>query len=98
MSQPIAASRGEHWAQINEFSFLTGMRLLYWLARLFGRWPFRLLLYPVVLWYLIAKPAARRASKAYLKRLTSSNSARRNRLRNDRRIAPFRLVRRKHSR
>ena len=75
MSPPIAASRGEHWAQINEFSFLTGMRLLYWLARLFGRWPFRLLLYPVVLWYLLAKPAARRASKAYLKRLTSSNSA-----------------------
>ena len=65
MTQPIANSRGPHWAQINEISFLSGMRLLYWLARLFGRWPFRLVLYPVLLWYLIAKPVARRASKQY---------------------------------
>ena len=75
MTQPIADSRGPHWAQINEFSFLTGMRLLYWLARLLGRWPFRLVLYPVLLWYLIAKPVARRASKEYLKRLSSFNTA-----------------------
>ena len=75
MTQPIANSRGPHWAQINEISFLSGMRLLYWLARLFGRWPFRLVLYPVLLWYLIAKPVARRASKQYLKRLSSFNTA-----------------------
>ena len=75
MSQPMAASRGQHWAQINEFSFLAGLRLLYWLARVFGRWPFRVVLYPVLLWYLIAKPGARGASKKYLKRMSSFNSA-----------------------
>jgi len=75
MSQPITADRGQHWAQIHEFSFLAGMRLLYWLARIFGRWPFRLALYPVLLWYLITKPAARLASKQYLKRLSSFSPA-----------------------
>jgi predicted LPLAT superfamily acyltransferase len=71
MNQPMAAGRNQHWAQINEFSCLAGMRLLYWLARLLGRWPFRLALYPVLLWYLVTQPAARRASKEYLKRLSS---------------------------
>jgi predicted LPLAT superfamily acyltransferase len=73
MNRPIAAGSGRHWAQINEFSFITGMRLLFWLARLFGRGPFRILLYPVLLWYLVAKPAARAASKNYLRRMASFN-------------------------
>ena len=47
MSQPVTTPRGQHWAQINEFSFVAGMRLLFWLCRLVGRWPFRLILYPV---------------------------------------------------
>jgi predicted LPLAT superfamily acyltransferase len=73
MSGPMTADRGQHWAQINEFSFVAGMRLLYWLARLLGRWPFRVAFYPVVLWYWITKPTARGASKEYLKRLSSFN-------------------------
>jgi predicted LPLAT superfamily acyltransferase len=75
MSRPMAAGYGKHWAQINEFSFIAGMRLLFWLARVFGRWPFRVLLYPVSLWYLVAKPAARAASKNYLRRMASFNDA-----------------------
>jgi predicted LPLAT superfamily acyltransferase len=69
----FASAHGRHWADINELSFLTGMRLLFWLYRLFGRWPFRAALYPVVLWYLIAKPAARSASADYLLRMTQQN-------------------------
>ena len=33
MSQPVTTPRGQHWAQINEFSFVAGMRLLFWLCR-----------------------------------------------------------------
>jgi len=68
MSQPVTTPRGQHWAQINEFSFVAGMRLLFWLCRLVGRWPVRLILYPVSLWYLWTKPAARAASSDYLQR------------------------------
>ena len=71
MSQPVAPSRGQHWAQINEFSFVAGMRLLFWLCRIVGRWPVRLVLYPVLLWYFLRKPAARAASSDYLRRMAA---------------------------
>ena len=35
---------------------------------LVGRWPVRLILYPVSLWYFLTKPAARAASSDYLQR------------------------------
>ncbi len=57
-----------HWASINESSFVAGMRLMFWICRVFGRWPFRVVLYPVLAWYVMVKPAARRASSAYLRR------------------------------
>ena len=58
-----------HWASINESGFVAGMRLLFWICRVFGRWPFRVVLYPVLAWYVLTKPAARRASGAYLERV-----------------------------
>jgi len=58
-----------HWAAINEVSFVAGMRLLFWICRVFGRWPFRAILYPVLAWYLATKPLPRRASLDYLRRL-----------------------------
>ena len=73
MNPPFAASRAQHWWQINEFSFVAGMRLLYWLARVFGRWPFRIALYPVLIWYMLAKPSARAASRQYLHRISTFN-------------------------
>lgn len=60
---------GRHWAQINEVSFVGGMRLLFAVYRIFGRWPFRLLLYPVLFWYMARNPAARAASLDYLARV-----------------------------
>jgi predicted LPLAT superfamily acyltransferase len=71
MMQPTATRPARHWAQLNEFSFIAGIRLLFWLGRVFGRWPFRAVLYPVLLWYLIAKPSARAASRDYLRRAAS---------------------------
>jgi predicted LPLAT superfamily acyltransferase len=57
-----------HWASINEASFVAGMRLLFWVCRVFGRWPFRAVLYPVLLWYVATQGRARRASREYLER------------------------------
>jgi len=64
-----AAGASRHWAQIDEVSFVAGMRLLFWLGRVLGRWPFRVALFPVLIWYVIAKPWARAASKDFLRRM-----------------------------
>ncbi|MBP0597857.1 acyltransferase [Herbaspirillum sp. LeCh32-8] len=61
-----AHKQTRHWAQINEVSFVAGMRLLFTVYRLCGRLPFRLMLYPVLCWYIAANGRARRASRAYL--------------------------------
>jgi predicted LPLAT superfamily acyltransferase len=61
--------RRKHWAQINEVSFVGGMRLLFGIYRVLGRWPFRLVLYPVIAWYVLTKPMARRASFDFLRQV-----------------------------
>lgn len=60
-----------HWAGINEVTFLAGIRFLLWIAKVFGRWPFRLFLYPVIFWYMMTSPIARKASRDYLEHLSS---------------------------
>ena len=72
MSQIIVDRPIRHWAQFNECSFVAGIYLLFWILRIFGRWPLRAALYPVVLWYMMTRPAARAASKDYLRRLAES--------------------------
>ncbi len=68
MSQP---PRARHWAQINEVSFVAGMRLLFAVHRLLGRLPFRLMLYPVLCWYIAANGRARKASRSFLAQVRS---------------------------
>jgi predicted LPLAT superfamily acyltransferase len=63
-----AMNRG-HWAGMHEVSFVAGMRLLFWICRVFGRWPFRMVLYPVLAWYVLTKPVPRCASLDYLRRV-----------------------------
>ena len=63
-----------HWAAINEFNFVAGLRLMFWICRVFGRWPFRVVLYPVLAWYVLSKPLARRASQDYLRRLRACSA------------------------
>lgn len=65
-----AQQRG-HWAGLNEVSFVAGMRLLFWICRVFGRWPFRVVLYPVLAWYVLTHARARRVSRAYLARVAA---------------------------
>lgn len=69
------SARGRHWASINEISFVAGMRLLFWICRVFGRWPFRAVLYPVLGWYVLTKPLPRRASGDYLARVRRHGGA-----------------------
>lgn len=66
-ASPRADTR--HWAAINEASFVAGMRLLFWVCRVFGRWPFQVLLVPVLFWYVATQPRARRVSSDYLRRV-----------------------------
>lgn len=65
----MSALREKHWANVNEATFVGGMQLLFWVCRVFGRWPFRVLLYPVLCWYVATGPRARSASREYLRRV-----------------------------
>ena len=69
MARLSSSLDARHWAAINEASFVGGMRLLFWVCRVFGRWPFRIVLYPVLLWYVLTQGRARRASSSYLARV-----------------------------
>lgn len=71
----MTSADARHWASIPEASFVAGMRLLFWICRVCGRWPFRVALYPVLLWYVATQPRARRASSAYLQRAGAAHGA-----------------------
>ncbi len=65
-----------HWASVHEFGFVAGMKLLFWLYKKIGRWPFRLILYPVLFWYLLFRPSARHASQIYLRHVNRRQAIR----------------------
>ncbi len=69
MNQASHPSPKQHWAHLNEVSFVAGMRILFSIYRLLGPWPFRLILAPVLLWYVLTQKNARAASRTYLQRL-----------------------------
>ena len=66
------ATPSTHWAQLNESTSVLGMRILFWICRIFGRWPFRLGLYPVLLRHMLINPTARKASQAYFEQIRAS--------------------------
>ena len=70
----MSSAPPKHWAQIGEAGFIGGMRFLVWVFRYFGRLPFRLALYPVLAWYFLLRPIARRASVNYLQRLQHTHA------------------------
>lgn len=71
----MSAARATHWAEMGESTFAAGLWLLYGVHRLFGRFPLRLFLYPVVAYYWLTQPVARRASLDYLRRMQAANGA-----------------------
>jgi len=64
-----------HWASLGEHTFVAGVRLLFWVYRVLGRLPFRLCLYPVVVYYWATRGDARRASLDYLQKLEASTGS-----------------------
>jgi predicted LPLAT superfamily acyltransferase len=64
-----------HWSSIGEETFVGGMWLMYALFRIGGRLPFRVVLYPVVLWYWAVHRGAREASLEYLQRVQQATGA-----------------------
>lgn len=64
-----------HWAELGESTSVAGIRLLCWVHRWFGRWPFRLCAWPVVACHWLGNGVARRASLQYLQRLQRHTGA-----------------------
>ena len=64
-----------HWASIDEHTSVSGIKFLFWIYKILGRIPFRIFLYPVVLYYWATRPSARRASLDYLSKLQSFNGS-----------------------
>lgn len=58
-----------HWADLNEVTASLGMRILFFIYRIFGRLPVIIILYPVILWFFIVSKVARESSLDYLDRL-----------------------------
>ncbi len=71
----MSADARTHWAAMGESTFVFGIWLLYGVHRLFGRWPFRVCLYPVVLTHWALQPVVRRASAQYLARIEAATGA-----------------------
>ncbi len=72
---PDEPSRSQHWSTIGEATCVWGIWLLYALYRVFGRLLFRVVMAPVVLYFWLAYPLARRSSAAYLRRLEAATGA-----------------------
>ena len=75
VEQRASGTGQRHWSSIGEETFAGGMWLMYALFRVGGRLPFRIVLYPVVLWYWAVNRAAREASLEYLQRLQQATGA-----------------------
>ena len=63
------SARVRHWAEIDEVTFVAGIRFLLLAYRTFGRSLFRALLYPTVVFYIATNARARAASRGYLTRM-----------------------------
>ena len=74
-SPPPAETQGTHWAQISEAGAVGGMRFMFGCFRVGGRPLFKVMLFPVILYYFLLRPGARRASLDWLRRLRAQGVA-----------------------
>lgn len=61
-----------HWSNINEKGALIGMRTMFFIYQYLGRFPFYVVLFPVIAYFFVANGDARRASLQYLTRLKNA--------------------------
>ena len=69
MRQPSDAKRVLHWAFITETGTTIGMSILIFVYRIGGRRLFKLLLFPVIIFYYLLRTDSRKASRQYLQRV-----------------------------
>ena len=60
-----------HWATIGEAGALASLRIMVWIYRHLGRVVFSIVLFPVMLYFLVRRPIARRASQDFMARFAS---------------------------
>lgn len=56
----------QHWSAMQEAGTLAGMRFVFLLYRVFGRWIFSLVMYPVALYFVLFRKEQRKASHDFL--------------------------------
>lgn len=61
-----------HWASIKEAGALKGMRIMVFIYSVFGRMVFNIILVPVMAYFYVRRPAARQASKSFLRRVEAT--------------------------
>ncbi|GHD48073.1 Predicted acyltransferase, LPLAT superfamily [Marinobacter persicus] len=61
--------KARHWSTVSEAGAVSGIRFMFGIYRWFGRLPFRICLYPVILYYFLFKKTARDASLEYLRHM-----------------------------
>jgi predicted LPLAT superfamily acyltransferase len=70
MRAPQIATRriraARHWSEVGERGTVLGIQILFWTYRLLGRGAFKALLFPVVVYFMVAGGTIRRASRDYL--------------------------------
>ncbi len=72
----ITGTRKErHWAAMGESTWVNGILFLLFVHRVFGRWPFRVLVFPVVFVNWLLRPAVRQASLDYLLRIEARRAS-----------------------
>lgn len=59
----------KHWSQVHESGALLGIKFMFFVYRWFGKWLFAIFLYPVISYFFVSQPSARKASIAYLRRV-----------------------------
>jgi len=61
--------KNQHWSEINEATSVAGIKFLFFVYRTLGRAVFNVFLFPVIVYYFVFQPRARRASRDYLARV-----------------------------
>ena len=73
MKSGVSQRNSQHWAHLDEAGIEFGIWFLYQTYRLFGKLPFRIILYPIISYFFLFRRSARTASFEYLTRLNESS-------------------------
>ena len=66
------ARHGGHWSRAGEAGTILSIKIMLLVYRIFGRWGYRLVLFPVMTYYYLVRREARQASQQYLHRMQLS--------------------------